>query len=236
MIEKDGQLIDHSGIQKIGKLRTNLVDPIKPIDKCKIDKRSIAWLEVNSGDECVDLLPKETIMFTLGTNNPPGFVISEAHTNFYYQIICESDAKENKVEYNDSVKSVIFRGPSACGSVSSFAKFLNENLTLVFMIIMVIGFIFAFLGGAYWNIIVPLFAFVATTLLILAVIWSIGKFEDKSSTIWIIIGIAVVFGLISAFFIRSFMRLSFMAFGGFTGYMLTGYIFILTGMPLGEVD
>ena len=235
MIEKDGQLIDHFGIQKKGKLRANLIDPIKHSGKCKSDKKSMTWLELDSGNECVDLLPKETLMFSLGTNNPPGFVISEAHTNFSYQIICESDAKENKVEYNDSVKSVVFRGSSACGSVSSFAKFLNENITLVFMIIMVIGFIFAFLGGVYWDVIVTLFAFVATTLLILAVIWSIGKFEDKSSTIWIIIAVAVVFGLISAFFIRSFMRLSFMAFGGFTGYILAGYIFILTEMPLGEV-
>lgn len=120
-----------------------------------------------------------------------------------------------------------FKGQGACGTVSRGAVFLNQHRYILCILALVFGLVLTFLGGVYFDVIIPVTGFVLASTITGAIIFAVGKYEQTSANNWKILGAAILVGVIAAFIISMFIKVSYLVFGFFFGYVIATQSLVL---------
>lgn len=84
-----------------------------------------------------------------------------------------------------------------------------------------------FLGGVYFDVIIPVTGFVLASTITGAIIFAVGKYEQTNANNWKILGAAILVGVIAAFIISMFIKVSYLVFGFFFGYIIATQSLVL---------
>lgn len=220
-----------------GKVSFNLCypqDPLPPICVEKGVKDTFGYYVSNDQKDCVSVLSSRISENVFEIRDPAkpdeGFDLASRGSKFRFHITCDLGAKAPTYSIKNTDVTITSR--DACGIRNEAAKILDDNKFLISIGLMILGLFLLFFGGYKWKNVIGVMSFLIGCGGILFIFWAFISFKQTTASFVIISIIALLVGVFFAYLSSIFAFLSYVSFGFFAGFFLSGILLTTFQAPI----
>lgn len=152
-----------------------------------------------------------------------------------YQIQCDADATSpvitnpNEFSILNCANVIKIKSKNACENMNiySFYNSILANNFLCGSLIIMLGIFLAFFGIKFIFVTKLVAGILGTAFILVFLIFSYINVQYSSFEFWLIIGISALVGIVVGYLLAKFDKVPIMLLGGFSGYLLSSFVYQL---------